>query len=486
MFRIRILLFLLALASIGNVAEAPAQIEARGNDPARPWAADADELLGEGRFAEAETSYLALAGEHGEDPGLWTRIAYTRLQMGRLAMAMEAAVRATELGPEDLDAILIRAQCEAVAGDVESAAATLQKGLELDPGNTALLESMTATFIALERWPEAAGLLRELIRTNPNEAAYYMDLGKILLTSGEFTDAVAAFGQARALGADEALALALTGKAHLAAGQWEQAMVEFDQSIALQPNADAYGGRATIHYLEGDAAAAVSEFRRAVELAPGDPDLHFNLGNMLVQTGDGAGAEASYRAALALDPNIAEAHLNLGILMLNRLQIAPAEQHLRMAAQLDQELDTPWLHLARIANARFQFEESRRIYGVYKSRVQDPAEQRRIDEVIAELDLQIEVSREAVARGEIHLLQARFSSEEGALDLIAQVRQGGDFYLLAGQLSDLGELAGVDAGFMDPAGAQSVIREAVSPLEVGEMTDPVQLAENWFVFMRVE
>ena len=58
-------------------------------------------------------------------------------------MAMEAAVRATELGPTDLDAILIRAQCEAVVGDVESAAATLQRGLELDPGNPALLESMT-------------------------------------------------------------------------------------------------------------------------------------------------------------------------------------------------------------------------------------------------------------------------------------------------------------------------------------------------------
>ena len=40
---------------------ASAQIEARGDDPARPWAAQADGLLAEGRFVEAEAAYVALA-----------------------------------------------------------------------------------------------------------------------------------------------------------------------------------------------------------------------------------------------------------------------------------------------------------------------------------------------------------------------------------------------------------------------------------------
>jgi tetratricopeptide (TPR) repeat protein len=474
--------FLILLVAVPAVG----QIEARGNDPERPWAAEADRMLAEGRFGEAEAAYVALAAEHPEDPGIWTRIAFVRLQLRDIGSAMEAAVRANELGPTDQEAILILARCEAVAGDVESAAATLQRGLELDPGNLDLLESMTATFIALERWPEAAGLLRELIRMNPNDPDYYMDLGRILLTGGDFRDAVAAFGQAQALGADEALALALTGKAHLAAGQWDQAMVEFDESIAIRPNADAHGGRATIHYLRGKAEASVAEFRQAIELAPGDPDLHFNLGNMLVQTGDGPGAEASYTRALEIDPLIGEAHLNLGILLLNRFQIGAAEQHLFRATQLDGELVTAWLHLARIAGARFQWEESRRIYQVYQSRVPEPAEKSRISAVIAELDIKIAESQAAIARGEIHLLQARFVEEGDARRLMAEVRGGGDFFLLAGTMSDLGERGGVDAGFMDPSGAQPVIRDAVTPLQVGEMTEPVELAGNWFVFKRVE
>lgn len=481
------ILVLLALGLVLLLPPGPAVAQpGDAADPDRPWAADADALLAEGRFAQAEKAYERLSAEHADDSGLWTRIAWARLQLGEISGAMEAAVEATRLAPEDLDAILMRAQCEAVAGDTGAAAATLQRGLELAPDNAALMESMTATFIALEKWPEAAGLLRELIRRHPEEPGYYMDLGRILLTGGEYADAVAAFGQAATLGGDEAMALAMTGKAHLAAGEWDPAMAEFEQSIALRPNADAYGGRATVHYLRGDPAAAVEDFRRAIELAPRDPDLQFNLGNMLVQTGDAAGAERAYRRSLEMDPQSAEANLNLGILLLNRFEVEEARQHLLLATRADDTLAAPWLHLARIASARFEFAEAGRAYERYRARIDDPEEIRRIDDVIARLEQKVEASRAAVDRGEVHLLQARFADEDAARDLIARVRGGGDFFLLAGELSDIGQRGGVDVGFMDPTTAQPALQGAISGLAVGEMTDPVELAGNWFVFMRVE
>jgi Flp pilus assembly protein TadD len=456
---------------------ARADVETPGTDPDRPWVAQADALL---------AAYVALSSEHGEDAGLWTRIAFTRLQLGRVGTAIEAAIRAHELAPADVETILILAQCEAVAGDTESAAATLQRGLELHPGDAALMESVAAIFIALERWPEAVGVLRELIRKNPNDPGYYMDLGRILLTQGDYGGAVAAFGQARAVGEDPALSLALTGKAHLAAGEWDQAMAEFEQSITLRPNADALGGRATIHYLRGDAPAAVSDFRQAIELAPRDPDLQFNLGNMLVQVGDGEGAERAYRASLRMDPGSAEAQLNLGILLLNRFEIDEAQQHLRLATQADPSIAPPWLHLARIAGARFEFAESRRIYALYHARVDDPEERRRIEVVMERIDEQIEASRAAIERGEIHILQARMADEATAEELIQRVRRGKDFFLLATEYSDLGERGGVDAGFMDPDTVLEGFRDVISPLAIGEMTPPVELEGGWFVFMRVE
>jgi tetratricopeptide (TPR) repeat protein len=465
---------------------APAEVEARGADPERPWVADADALLADGHIEEAELAYVGLSVEHGEDPGLWTRIAFARLRLGRVAAAIEAAVRAHDLAPGDVETILIRAQCEAVAGDTESAAATLQRGLELNPDDGALMESVVAIFIALERWPEAVGVLQELIRKNPDDPSYYMDRGRILLTQGEYGGAVASFGQARAVGGDPALSLALTGKAHLAAGEWDQAMGEFERSIDLTPNADAFGGRATIYYLRGDAPAAVRGFRRAIELAPNDPDLQFNLGNMLVQVGDGEGAESAYRASLRMDPGSAEAQLNLGILLLNRFEINEARQHLLLATQADPSMAPSWLHLARIAGARFEFEESSRLYSLYQARLDDPAERRRIEVVMARIDEQIGASRAAVERGEIHILQARMADEATAEELVRRVRRGKDFFLLASEYSDLGERGGVDAGFMDPDTVLEDFRAAISTLAVREMTPPVQLKGGWFVFMRVE
>lgn len=484
-FCLVVLLGLPALMATGS-GTSLAQLDAGAHDPERPWAAEGDRLLADGKWKAAEQAYTRLLTGHGEDSALWTRMAWARLQQKQLSLAIEAAVKATELAPQDLDAILMLAQCEAVAGDPLAASKTLQRGLDISPDDQALMESMTSTFIALERWPEAAGLLRELIRTHPDESSYYVDLGRILLSGGDYPGAVAAFGQARALGADDAMTLALSGKAQLASGEWDQARSAFEQSISIRPNADAYGGRATVHYLEGDTEAALADFRTAVGLAPRDPDLQFNLANILVQVGDTQGAEEAYRTSLRLEPSSAEAHLNLGILLLNRFAIAEAETHLLAATDADPTLPGSWLHLARIASARFEFTDARRIYARYRGLLEEPAEQTRIDQVIAGLDRKIAKSAAAVARGEIHLLQARLESEERAREILARVRRGEDFFLLAGDASDLGERGDVDVGFMDPATANESFRAAISGLRVGELTSPIQIGEGWFLFMRVE
>ncbi len=57
---------------------------------------------------------------------------------------------------------------------------------------------------------------------------------------------------------------------------------------------------------------ALPAFQKVTELAPADPEAHFNLGVVLKGAGRLAGAAASYRKAIALTPDFAEAHSNLG------------------------------------------------------------------------------------------------------------------------------------------------------------------------------
>jgi Flp pilus assembly protein TadD len=62
---------------------------------------------------------------------------------------------------------------------------------------------------------------------------------------------------------------------------------------------------------EGDARGALHWYAKALELTPGNPEVHNNKGVALMSLGDAEGAVRSYREALRLAPAYALAHSNL-------------------------------------------------------------------------------------------------------------------------------------------------------------------------------
>jgi len=86
---------------------------------------------------------------------------------------------------------------------------------------------------------------------------------------------------------------------------------------------------------EGDAAAAIEQFRKAVAAAPDSRTAHYNLGRALHRLGpDTRAAEESVREAVRLDPGYGEAHCLLGDILLRRERSAEAAGSFLMAARL--------------------------------------------------------------------------------------------------------------------------------------------------------
>jgi tetratricopeptide (TPR) repeat protein len=97
-------------------------------------------------------------------------------------------------------------------------------------------------------------------------------------------------------------------------------------------------GVAVAYHRAGRLADAEAGYRRALEVSPGHPEAHNNLGSVLYDMGRNAEAEACFRRALALKPDYPEAHDNLGTALNSLGRAAEAEACHRQALALNPDL----------------------------------------------------------------------------------------------------------------------------------------------------
>jgi Flp pilus assembly protein TadD len=78
---------------------------------------------------------------------------------------------------------------------------------------------------------------------------------------------------------------------------------------------------------KGQRGEAITEWRRALELNPGDAKTHNNLGRALAEQGELDEAIAHWQKALEVNPNYVEAHNNLGVAFIRRGKFDEAIAH---------------------------------------------------------------------------------------------------------------------------------------------------------------
>ncbi len=94
-----------------------------------------------------------------------TQLAVSALRTGNFETAVEQTTRVLEAEPENLDALLIRAQAYARSRRfTEEAIADAERILEIDPGNTDAMEPRIQALLTLERIDEAEAAIGELGR----------------------------------------------------------------------------------------------------------------------------------------------------------------------------------------------------------------------------------------------------------------------------------------------------------------------------------
>jgi type IV pilus assembly protein PilF len=142
----------------------------------------------------------------------------------------------------------------------------------------------------------------------------------------------------------------------LAVGYYEQgqlpvALDEIKKAIVADPDyADAYGVRALIYMGMGETVLADDNFKRALQLAPGNPDIANNYGSFLCQNGRVAESFRWFDAALASRQyaSPAKALNNAGSCALKGKDLDRAEKYLLRALQLAPDQPSANANLARV------------------------------------------------------------------------------------------------------------------------------------------
>ena len=115
-------------------------------------------------------------------------------------------------------------------------------------------------------------------------------------------------------GRDLAWAYGSRGKAHLAKGDADLAIADFNEAIQLDPElALSYYRRGNVYRAKGDNDLAIADYDQAIRLDPKDAAAYSNRGVAYYGKGDNDRAIADYDAVIRLDPKDAAAYSNRGV-----------------------------------------------------------------------------------------------------------------------------------------------------------------------------
>jgi len=171
--------------------------------------------------------------------------------------------------------------------------------------------------------------------------------GNLLTRAGRTQDAVAVFELALRLMPGHPVLRFNLATAHMAGHDYARAEGPLRKVLAAQPTHLQAAVNLAVALDRLDRPTEAAAFLEcAAALAPGQADIHHNLGHVRYRVGDFARARQAWERAVQLDPAHARAWCNLGVVLQRLDQLPLAEDALRKAVSIDASLTAAWAALA--------------------------------------------------------------------------------------------------------------------------------------------
>ena len=161
---------------------------------------------------------------------------------------------------------------------------------------------------------------QEALRLDRNNTKVHSELGALFMHLGDFVKAAKEYEEALRLWRGEKIIFG----------------IDFTDSIRMNL-AEAYERLGKQAQQQGDFEAAVSYFRKAIQLVPGGFGGHLLLGDVLLENGKLDAAIEEYRTAVRLHPDFAGTHFSLAEALKAKGDLADAIVEYQISVRLDPE-----------------------------------------------------------------------------------------------------------------------------------------------------
>ena len=234
--------------------------------------------------------------------------------------------------PEDVQALFYLGVAEAGLGNADAALEQFEKTLELDPKFVDASLNLSALYLDLERFDEAAAAADQGLQHAPQDVALLQNKGLALSYSGQFEQAStvlksvvekkpddeglrfvlaeALFNSGDTEGAKKELSrlgasqsrevLASVADIHGRMKQWDQCIATLNAAIEKQSAAELLTRRGLCKHGKADEDGARADFEEAIKLEPNFAKAHFYLGHNLRERGNSKAAKAAFLKASEL------------------------------------------------------------------------------------------------------------------------------------------------------------------------------------------
>jgi len=313
----------------------------RRNDPGWPSAISrCTQIAASGSDLETAKSLFALIPlNEPTRPTAGIQLATLQYNVGQVSDAKELLLQLVEQGVVSADLQLLLGNCYETERQPSLALQAYRRAIEAEPTRVDSYQDPIALLVNVGKSSDALELVNHAIRIAPDDARPWVWKGNLSLRKNEYKDAIASYKHAS----------------------------ELDRS-----NADAILGIATVHFVAGQNAAAINQYRAGMVRFPNDARFYIACAETLLASPDSLKlqreAEDLLRKAAKLNPQSAEAHYQLGQLALQRGLFKEAAAEFAQSLQSDPNqskahfaMSVLYRRTGRADDARHEFEIYQRL-----------------------------------------------------------------------------------------------------------------------------